>query len=41
MQKDMRNPFLLYHAPVEKAVILGVRVEYDDGEMREKTVLQG
>lgn len=38
MQKDMRNPFLLYRAPVGKAVILGVRVEYDSGDIREKTV---
>jgi hypothetical protein len=38
LQKDMRNPFLLYHAPVENAVILGVQVEYDNGQVREKMV---
>lgn len=37
MQKDMRNPFLLYHAPVERAVILGVKVELEDGTVCEKS----
>lgn len=39
MQKDMRNPFLLYRAPVERAVLLGVRAEWEDGTVKEKTVL--
>ncbi len=38
MQKDMRNPFLLYHAPVEKAVVLGAKVEFEDGSVCEKHV---
>ncbi|MCI9457650.1 MAG: hypothetical protein HFE44_11845 [Oscillospiraceae bacterium] len=39
MQRDMRNPFLLYHAPVGKAVILGVKAEREDGTEWERTVL--
>lgn len=39
MQRDMRNPFLLYHAPVGKAVILGVKAERVDGTEWERTVL--
>lgn len=38
MQRDMRNPFLLYHAPVGKAVILGVKAEREDGTEWERTI---
>lgn len=41
MQRDMRNPFLLYHAPVGKAVILGVKAEREDGTEWERTILAG
>jgi len=37
-QKDMKNAFLLYHAPVDDAVILGVKLIYEDGTVFEQSV---
>lgn len=37
-QRDMKNAFLLYHGPVETAVLLGVRLTYEDGTVFEQCV---
>lgn len=37
-QKDMKNAFLLYHGPVDDAVILGVKLTYEDGTVFEQSI---
>lgn len=32
-QRDMKNAFLLFHGPVETAVLLAVQLTYEDGEV--------
>lgn len=38
-QKDMKNAFLLFHGPVDTAVILGMRLLYEDGTEFTQSVL--
>jgi len=37
-QKDMKNAFLLYHGPVDDAVILGMKLTYEDGTVFEQSI---